>query len=45
MANPSEIAFELWIEHVMHTRWESVLTPQMRSVDEKWRALPGAGCA
>lgn len=31
MADPSEIAFELWIERVMHTRWEHVLTPQMRS--------------
>jgi hypothetical protein len=38
MADPSEISFELWIEHVMHTRWENVLTPQMRSVHRKWRA-------
>jgi hypothetical protein len=38
MADASEIAFELWIEHVMHTRWENVLTPQMRSVHRKWRA-------
>jgi len=38
VADASEIAFELWIEHVMHTRWENVLTPQMRSVHRKWRA-------
>jgi hypothetical protein len=38
MADASEISFELWIEHVMHTRWENVLTPQMRSVHRKWRA-------
>jgi hypothetical protein len=38
MADASEIAFELWIEHAMHTRWENVLTPQMRSVHRKWRA-------
>jgi hypothetical protein len=38
MADASEIAFELWIDHVMHTRWENVLTPQMRSVHRKWRA-------
>jgi len=45
MADPSEIAFELWIDRVMHTRWENVLTPQMRPVHQKWRASPGAGCA
>lgn len=38
MADASEIAFELWIVHVMHTRWENVLTPQMRSVHRRWRA-------
>jgi hypothetical protein len=38
MADPSEIAFELWIERVMHTRWEHPLTPEMRPVYQKWRA-------
>ena len=38
MADASETAFELWIDRVMHTRWENVLTPQMRSVHKKWRA-------
>jgi len=38
MADAAEIAFELWIDRVMHTRWEHVLTPQMRSVHTKWRA-------
>jgi hypothetical protein len=38
MADASEIAFELWIDHVMYTRWENVLTPQMCSVHHKWRA-------
>ena len=37
MADASEIAFELWIDRVMHTRWEHVLTPQMRPVHTKWR--------
>src|SRR6266436_1181968 len=32
MAGASETAFELWIDRVMYTRWEYVLTPQMRSV-------------
>ena len=41
MANASEVLFELWIDRVMHTRWENVLTPQMRPVHRKWRA-PGA---
>ncbi len=45
MADPSEIAFELWIDHVMHTTWENVLTPQMRPVHQTWRASPGTGCA
>lgn len=27
IADESEIAFELWIDRVMHTRWENVLTP------------------
>jgi hypothetical protein len=38
MADTSETAFELWIDRVMHTRWEHVLTPQMRSLHRKWRA-------
>ena len=38
MANAAEIAFELLLERVMHTRWEHVLTPQMRPVQQKWRA-------
>ena len=41
MADASEIAFELWIDRVMHTTWEHVLTPQMRSWHRKWRA-PGS---
>ncbi len=38
MADASETTFELWIDRVMHTRWEHVLTPQMRSRHRKWRA-------
>jgi hypothetical protein len=38
MADAAESAFELWVDRVMHTRWEHVLTPQMRSVHRKWRA-------
>jgi hypothetical protein len=38
MADASETAFELSIERVMHTTWEHVLTPEMRSVHRKWRA-------
>ena len=38
MADASELLFELWADRVMHTRWENVLTPQMRSVHRKWRA-------
>lgn len=38
MADESETAFELLIDRVMHTRWENVLTPQMRSVHQTWRA-------
>ena len=41
MADASEILFELWIDGVMHTRWENVLTPQMRSVHRKWRTPAG----
>ena len=37
-ADASEALFELRLERVMHTRWENVLTPQMRSVHRKWRA-------
>lgn len=38
MADASEIVFALRIDRVMHTRWEHVLTPAMRSVHTKWRA-------
>ncbi|MGH7390211.1 MAG: pyridoxamine 5'-phosphate oxidase family protein [Candidatus Rokuibacteriota bacterium] len=38
MADEAESAFELWIDRVMHTRWENVLTPQMRPVHQTWRA-------
>jgi len=38
MAAPSEITFELLIDRAMLTRWENVLTPEMRSVHEKWHA-------
>lgn len=38
MADESETAFELLIDRVMHTRWENVLTPQMRPIQQKWRA-------
>jgi hypothetical protein len=38
IADASETAFELWIDRIMHTRWEHVLTPQMRSQHRKWRA-------
>jgi pyridoxamine 5'-phosphate oxidase-like protein len=38
MADASETVFELWLERVMHTTWENVRTPQMRSVHRKWRA-------
>ena len=38
MADASESVFELAIDRVMHTRWEHVLTPEMRSVHRKWRA-------
>jgi uncharacterized protein (TIGR02246 family) len=38
MAETSETAFELWIDRVMHTTWEHVLTPQMRSQHRRWRA-------
>jgi hypothetical protein len=41
MAEASEVAFELWIDRVTHTRWERVLTPQMRTVHRKWRAWAG----
>ncbi len=42
-ADASDILFELWIDRVMHTTWENVLTPQMRSVHRKWRARAGSG--
>jgi hypothetical protein len=38
MADASETVFELWLDRVMHTTWENVLTPQMRSVHRTWRA-------
>jgi hypothetical protein len=38
MADASELTFELLVDRVMHTRWENVLTPQMRSIHVKWRA-------
>ena len=38
MADASETAFELLTDRVMHTWWENVLTPKMRSVHTKWRA-------
>src|SRR5438034_749036 len=41
MADASETAFELWIDRVMHTTWEHVLTPQMRAKHRKWRAPTG----
>lgn len=37
-ADESEALFELWIDRVMHTRWENVLTPAMRPARQKWRA-------
>lgn len=40
-ADESEALFELWIERCMHTRWEHVLTPDMRPVRRKWRAPSG----
>jgi len=43
MADASETAFELWIDRVMHTRWEHVLTPQMCSVHKTWRATEDSG--
>jgi hypothetical protein len=43
MADASETAFELRIDRVMHTRWERVLTPEMRSVHKKWRAPEASG--
>jgi Pyridoxamine 5'-phosphate oxidase len=38
MADESETLFELWVDRAMHTRWENVLKPGMRSVHQKWRA-------
>ncbi len=42
MADASEAVFELWIDRVMHTRWEDPLTPRMRPVHRTWRAPAGA---
>jgi hypothetical protein len=42
MADASELLFELLIDRVMHTKWEHVLTPEMRPVHQKWRVTgPG----
>ena len=38
MADASEIVFELLLDRVMHTTWQDVLTPQMRSTHRVWRA-------
>jgi hypothetical protein len=38
LADPSETVFELLVDRVMHTRWEHVLTPEMRSSHRIWRA-------
>ena len=38
MADAREMTFELLIDRVMHTGWEHVLTPRMRSVHRTWRA-------
>lgn len=38
LADASETVFELAVERVLHTRWENVLTPQMRPVRRTWRA-------
>jgi hypothetical protein len=38
MAHESETLFELLIDRAMRTTWHNVLTPEMRSVHEKWRA-------
>ncbi|MCI0547875.1 MAG: pyridoxamine 5'-phosphate oxidase family protein [Candidatus Rokubacteria bacterium] len=38
MADEAETLFELWLDRVMHTRWENVLTRDMRPVHQKWRA-------
>jgi hypothetical protein len=37
-AHASEVVFELWIERILHTRWEQPLTPAMRPVRRTWRA-------
>jgi hypothetical protein len=38
MADEAEMAFELWVDRAMHTTWEQVLTPNMRTAHRKWRA-------
>jgi Pyridoxamine 5'-phosphate oxidase len=43
-ADAAEVLFELAIDRAMHTRWENVLTPQMRSFQQTWRA-PRGGAA
>src|SRR2546428_2130449 len=42
MADASEIAFELRVARVLHTRWENVLTPQLRPLHQTCRAPGGA---
>jgi pyridoxamine 5'-phosphate oxidase-like protein len=44
MADASETAFELWIDRVMYTRWDHILTPQMRSEHRRWR-VPASAAA
>jgi hypothetical protein len=44
-ADAAEVLFELMIERAMLTRWEHVLTPQMRSLQQKWRAPRGQTAA
>jgi Pyridoxamine 5'-phosphate oxidase len=38
MAHESETLFELLIDRAMWTTWQNVLTPEMRSAHQKWRA-------
>jgi len=33
---PDEVLYELWIERVLHTRWENPRTPQLRPVYTRW---------
>ena len=36
--HPSEIAFELWLERIMHTWGKHPLTLETRPVPQKWRS-------